>query len=120
MIERQINKEIKKIGIKPFKINSIKIKELNKINWRLIPSNIFIALANNKNDKTNTSHKEYSNGIRTLFELVLGFLIGGFIGYYLDLLLSTSPIFLLLGIFIGGISGIYTIWKKNIYEYTKK
>jgi F0F1-type ATP synthase assembly protein I len=77
-------------------------------------------LARNKNDKTNSSHKEYSNGIRTRFELVLGFLIGGFIGYYLDLLLSTSPIFLLLGIFIGGICGIYTIWKKNIYEYTKK
>ena len=77
-------------------------------------------LAIKKNDKTYTSHKEYSNGIRTLFELVLGFLIGGFIGYYLDLILSTSPIFLLLGIFIGGISGIYTIWKKNIYEYTKK
>ena len=77
-------------------------------------------LARNKNDKTNTTHKEYSNGIKTLFELVLGFLIGGFIGYYLDSVLFTSPIFLLLGIFIGGISGIYTIWKKNIYEYTKK
>ena len=77
-------------------------------------------LAIKKNNKTYTSHKEYSNGIRTLFELVLGFLIGGFIGYYLDSGLSTSPIFLLLGIFIGGISGIYTIWKKNIYEYTKK
>mgnify|MGYP001390507753 FL=1 len=77
-------------------------------------------LARNKNDKTNTTHKEYSNGIKTLFELVLGFLIGGFIGYYLDSILSTSPIILLLGIFIGGISGIYTIWKKNIYEYTKK
>ena len=76
-------------------------------------------LAIKKNDETYTSHKEYSNGIRTLFELVLGFLIGGFIGYYLDSILSTSPIFLLLGIFIGGISGIYTIWKKNIYEYTK-
>ena len=77
-------------------------------------------LASNKNDQTNISHKEYSNGIRTFFELVIGFLIGGFIGYYLDLMLSTSPIFLLLGIFIGGISGIYTIWKKNIYEYSKK
>ena len=77
-------------------------------------------LARNKNDKTNTTHKEYSNGIKTLFELVLGFSIGGFIGYYSDLMLSTSPIFLLLGIFIGGISGIYTIWKKNIYEYSKK
>ena len=91
---------------------------INKLDERI--KSVENYLANNKNDKTNTSHKEYSNGIRTLFELVLGFLIGGFIGYYLDLLLSTSPIFFLLGIFIGGISGIYTIWKKNIYEYTKK
>ena len=91
---------------------------INKLDERI--KSVENNLAIKKNDKTYTSHKEYSNGIRTLFELVLGFLIGGFIGYYLDLILSTSPIFLLLGIFIGGISGIYTIWKKNIYEYTKK
>ena len=91
---------------------------INKLDERI--RSVENYLANNKNDKTNTSHKEYSHGIRTLFELVLGFLIGGFIGYYLDSILSTSPIFLLLGIFIGGISGIYTIWKKNIYEHTKK
>ena len=91
---------------------------INKLDERI--KSVENNLAIKKNDKTYNSHKEYSNGIRTLFELVLGFLIGGFIGYYLDSILSTSPIFLLLGIFIGGISGIYTIWKKNIYEYTKK
>ena len=91
---------------------------INKLDERI--KSVENNLATNKNYKTNTSHKEYSNGIRTFFELVLGFLIGGFIGYYSDLILSTSPIFLLLGIFIGGISGIYTIWKKNIYEYSKK
>ena len=37
-------------------------------------------LARNKNDKTNTTHKEYSNGIKTLFELVLGLLL-----YYLHM-----------------------------------
>ena len=91
---------------------------INKLDERI--KSVENNLAINKKVKTNTSHKEYSNGIRTLFELVLGFLIGGCIGYYLDSILSTLPIFLLLGIFIGGISGIYTIWKKNIYEYTKK
>jgi F0F1-type ATP synthase assembly protein I len=91
---------------------------INKLDERI--KSVENNLAINKNNKTYTSHKEYSTGIRTLFELVLGFLIGGFIGYYLDSILSTSPIFLLLGIFIGGISGIYTIWKKNIYEHTKK
>jgi len=91
---------------------------INKLDERI--KSVENNLAIKKNDKTYTSHKEYSNGIRTLVELVLGFLIGGFIGYYLDSILSTSPIILLLGIFIGGISGIYTIWKKNIYEHTKK
>ena len=91
---------------------------INKLDERI--KSVENNLAINKNNKTYTSHKEYSTGIRTLFELVLGFLIGGFIGYYLDIIISSSPIFLLLGIFIGGISGIYTIWKKNIYEHTKK
>ena len=64
---------------------------INKLDERI--KSVENNLATNKNDKTNSSHKEYSNGIRTFFELVLGFLIGGFIGYYLDLMLSTSPIF---------------------------
>jgi F0F1-type ATP synthase assembly protein I len=33
--------------------------------------------------------------------------------------LATMPVFLLIGIFLGGISGIYTIWKKNIYDKIK-
>ena len=69
-----------------------------------------------KINRTNSNLKEYSSGIRTLVELILGFLIGGFLGYYLDTILLTSPIFMLIGIFLGGISGIYTIWKKNIYD----
>ena len=69
-----------------------------------------------KISKTNSNLKEYSSGIRTLVELILGFLIGGFLGYYFDTILFTSPIFMLIGIFLGGISGIYTIWKKNIYD----
>ncbi len=69
-----------------------------------------------KINRTNSNLKEYSSGIRTLVELILGFLIGGFLGYYLDIILFTSPVFMLIGIFLGGISGIYTIWKKNIYD----
>ena len=72
--------------------------------------------ADQKNRRTNSNLKEYSSGIRTLVELILGFLIGGFLGYYLDTILFTSPILMLIGIFLGGISGIYTIWKKNIYD----
>ena len=73
-------------------------------------------LVDNPKNKPNSNAKEYSYGIRTLFELILGFLIGGIFGYCIDLFLLTSPLFILLGIFSGGISGIYTIWKKNIYE----
>ena len=76
-------------------------------------------LTDNLNENTNTKYKEYSNGIKTLFELLLGFLIGGFLGYYIDIMLATTPLFLLIGIFLGGISGIYTIWKKNIYDKIK-
>jgi F0F1-type ATP synthase assembly protein I len=77
-------------------------------------------IGDNKINRTNSNLKEYSSGIRTLVELILGFLIGGFLGYYLDIILYSSPICMLLGVFLGGISGIYTIWKKNIYDDKQK
>ena len=55
-------------------------------------------LTDNLNANTNTKYKEYSSGIK---------------------ILATMPVFLLIGIFLGGISGIYTIWKKNIYDKIK-
>ena len=76
-------------------------------------------ITDNINGNNNTKYKEYSSGIKILFELLLGFLIGGFLGYYIDIMLATMPVFLLIGIFLGGISGIYTIWKKNIYDKIK-
>ena len=46
-------------------------------------------LVDNLKNKPKSTAKEYSYGIRTLFELILGFLIGGFFGYYIDLFLLT-------------------------------
>ena len=40
-------------------INTINMKIQNKITWRFIPSNIFIAFANSKKDKI-VKKKEYS------------------------------------------------------------
>jgi F0F1-type ATP synthase assembly protein I len=66
--------------------------------------------------KVPSNAKEYSTGMRTLFELIVGFSLGSLIGYYIDLWLESSPIFLLVGMFLGGISGIYSIWRRNISE----
>ncbi len=48
------------------------------------------------------------------YALIGAVLLLGFIGYYLDGILETDPWFLLLGIFLGIISGFYqlakTIW----------
>jgi F0F1-type ATP synthase assembly protein I len=60
-----------------------------------------------------SSAKEYSTGMRTLFELIVGFVFGGLVGYYCDIWFNSSPFILLVGIFLGGISGIYTIWRRN-------
>ena len=81
--------------------------------------NAEINSSNLNRNETSSKAKEYSTGMRTLFELVLGFGVGALIGYYLDLLLSCSPIFLLVGLFIGSFSGIYTIWRKNIIDLKK-
>ena len=70
-------------------------------------------------NKAPSKAKEYSTGMQTLFELVLGFALGALIGYYIDLWLNFSPLFLLIGIFIGSISGIYTIWRKNMIDLKK-
>ena len=91
---------------------------IDKLNERI--KSLEKDVSTQKISKANSNLKEYSSGIRTLVELILGFLIGGFLGYYLDTILFTSPIFMLIGIFLGGISGIYTIWKKNVYDSKQK
>ena len=48
---------------------------------------------------------------RLATELVAGLVVGGGIGWFLDKLLGTSPLMLLLFFFLGAAAGVWTVYK---------
>ena len=76
-----------------------------------------------KAEKTNNKNsyaKEYSSGIRVLVELIVGFFVCGTLGFYIDKYFDSFPILFLFGSILGGISGIYTIWRRNNFKIEEK
>jgi len=76
-----------------------------------------------KAEKTNNKNsyaKEYSSGIRVLVELIVGFFVGGTLGFYIDKYFDSFPVLFLFGCILGGISGIYTIWRRINFKAEKK
>lgn len=59
-------------------------------------------------------NKDLKNGIKyaslgiEFASMILGL---GFVGYYIDKKFSSSPLFLIVGIFFGFISGIYRLYR---------
>ena len=59
-------------------------------------------------------NKDLKNGIKDaslgieFASMILGF---GLVGYYADKKLGSSPLFLIVGIFFGFVSGIYRLYK---------
>ncbi len=53
-------------------------------------------------------------GFRVGTELVSGVLVGTALGYFLDKLFATQPIFLVAGLFFGGAAGFL-----NVYRFVK-
>ncbi len=89
---------------------------INKLNERI--ENVENKVENN-NIKPSYA-KEYSNGIRVLVELIVGFFVGGTLGFYIDKYFDSFPILFLFGSILGGISGIYTIWRRNNFKIEEK
>lgn len=59
-------------------------------------------------------NKDFKNGIKyaslgiEFASMILGL---GFVGYYIDKKFGSSPLFLIVGIFFGFISGIYRLYR---------
>ena len=68
---------------------------------------------NEDNDKTNRKHTGFAHAFKIVSELFANILVGGSIGWTLDYFLNTKPIFLILFLIIGFISGIYTSYKSS-------
>jgi ATP synthase protein I len=52
-----------------------------------------------------------SQGMRAGLELVVSFISGGVLGYALDHVFNTKPLFLIIFVFLGVITGFYNIYK---------
>ncbi len=57
--------------------------------------------------------KSFSSALsRVATELLAGLIIGGGLGLFLDRWLDTKPLFLILFFILGGVAGIYNLWRQ--------
>ena len=69
-----------------------------------------------KND-TQSQKKKFDKNFSSIMsrvatELVAGLIIGTGIGLVIDNWLETKPLFLIIFFFLGGIAGIYNLWRQ--------
>ena len=69
-----------------------------------------ISRQNNYKMKDKTVDKSFANVLTRLStELVAGLIIGTALGLFMDNLLDSKPLFLIICFFLGGIAGIYNL-----------
>ena len=76
-----------------------------------------IDIALSKTNKNNNSKKlidkSFSSALsRIATELLAGLIVGAGIGLMMDNWLNTKPLFLIVFFILGGISGIYNLWRQ--------
>ena len=75
--------------------------------------NIALSKKNNLQYKKKLIDKSFSSILsRVATELVAGLIIGTGIGLIIDNWLETKPLFLIIFFFLGGIAGIYNLWRQ--------
>ena len=76
-----------------------------------------IDIALSKTNKNNNSKKlidkSFSSALsRIATELLAGLIVGAGIGLMMDNWLNTKPLFLIVFFILGGIAGIYNLWRQ--------
>ena len=75
--------------------------------------NIALAKKNNVNNPKNLIDKSFSSVLtRVATELLAGLIIGASIGLMMDKWFNTKPLFLIVFFILGGIAGIYNLWRQ--------
>ena len=65
-----------------------------------------------KKPKTsNNKENGYSIGLKISLDLISSILVGAFIGYGLDKVFSTKPVFFIIFLVLGIITGFYSLFK---------
>ena len=74
---------------------------------------IALSKTNKNNNNKKLIDKSFSSALsRVATELLAGLIIGGGLGLMLDRWLNTKPLFLILFFILGGIAGIYNLWRQ--------
>ena len=72
---------------------------------------IDVALAKKDNKQTFKNQDSLNIYYRVGTELLAGLLIGAGIGWTLDQWINTTPLFLIIFFILGGIAGVYNLWR---------
>ena len=92
------------------KINDLS-DSLNNLSKKL--DNIRAEKTNEDYNKQNNKFTGFAHAFKIVSELFANILVGGSIGWTLDYFFNTKPIFMILFLIIGFISGIYTSYKSS-------
>ncbi len=92
------------------KINDLD-DSLNNLSKKL--DNIKAEKVNEDYNKKNKKFTSFAHAFKIVSELFANILVGGSIGWTIDYFFNTKPIFLILFLIIGFISGIYTSYKSS-------
>ena len=72
---------------------------------------IDVALAKKDNKKTFKNTDSLNIYYRVGTELLAGLIIGAGMGWTLDQWVNTTPLFLIIFFILGGVAGIYNLWR---------
>ena len=72
---------------------------------------IDVALAKKDNKQTFKNQDSLNIYYRVGTELLAGLIIGAGIGWTLDQWINTTPLFLIIFFTLGGVAGIYNLWR---------
>ena len=72
---------------------------------------IDVALAKKDNKQTFKNQDSLNIYYRVGTELLAGLLIGAGMGWTLDQWINTTPLFLIIFFILGGIAGVYNLWR---------
>ena len=92
------------------KVNDLS-DSLNNLSKKI--DNIKAEKINEDFNKTNKKVTSFAHAFKIVSELFANIIVGGSIGWTLDYFFNTKPLFLILFLIIGFISGIYTSYKSS-------
>ncbi len=85
-----------------------KTNDIDELNQRI---NDFKKRKTASSDVDKLSPQSASKGFQMSIELVSGVFVGAAIGYFLDYVFSTKPLFLCILLVLGGIAGMLNVYK---------